>query len=77
LCPTALSVVGIDNVDVSAYIVPALTSVHLPVSRISELAANCLLDELAGKGVKSIAELPAELMCENRRESWAEVPSQE
>ena len=60
--PHALSVVGIDNIEMSACIFPALTTVHLPVSRIGEVAASCLLDELAGKGVKSITELPIELV---------------
>jgi LacI family transcriptional regulator len=60
--PHALSVVGIDNIEMSAYIFPALTTVHLPVSRIGEAAASCLLDELAGKGVKAITELLIELV---------------
>jgi LacI family transcriptional regulator len=60
--PNAFSVVGIDNIEMSAYIFPALTSVHLPVARIGEAAASCLLDELAGKGVKSLLELPIELV---------------
>jgi LacI family transcriptional regulator len=60
--PDALSVVGIDNIEMSAYIFPALTTVHLPVSRIGEVAAACLLDALAGKGVKSTTELPIELV---------------
>jgi LacI family transcriptional regulator len=60
--PNALSVVGIDNIEMSAHIFPSLTSVHLPVARIGEAAASCLLDELAGKGVKSLLELPIELV---------------
>ena len=52
----------IDNIEMSAYIFPALTSVHLPVSLIGEVAAGCLLDELAGRAVKSITELPIELV---------------
>jgi LacI family transcriptional regulator len=60
--PDALSVVGIDNIEMSAYIFPALTSVHLPVSRIGEVAASCLLDELAGRGVRATTELPIELV---------------
>jgi LacI family transcriptional regulator len=60
--PNALSVVGIDNIEMSAHVFPSLTSVHLPVARIGEAAASCLLDELAGKGVKSLLELPIELV---------------
>ena len=60
--PGALSVVGIDNIEMSAHIFPSLTSVHLPVARIGEAAASCLLDELAGRGVKAVVELPIELV---------------
>jgi LacI family transcriptional regulator len=60
--PHALSVVGIDNIEMSAHVFPSLTSVHLPVTRIGETAAACLLDELAGRGAKSIQELPIELV---------------
>jgi LacI family transcriptional regulator len=67
-----LSVVGIDNIEMSAHIFPPLTSVHLPVARIGEVAANCLLDELAGRGVKSMIELPIELVS---RKSSARVSS--
>jgi len=35
--PSALSVVGIDNIEMSAHIFPSLTSVHLPVARIGAL----------------------------------------
>jgi len=60
--PKALSVVGIDNIEMSAHIFPPLTSVHLPVARIGEVAASCLLDELAGRGEKTTMELPIELV---------------
>ena len=60
--PNALSVVGIDNIEMSAHVFPSLTSVHLPVARIGEAAATCLLDELLGKGGKSLLELPIELV---------------
>jgi LacI family transcriptional regulator len=60
--PKTLSVVGIDNIEMSAHIFPPLTSVHLPVARIGEVAASCLLDELSGPGVKSALELPIELV---------------
>jgi LacI family transcriptional regulator len=60
--PQALSVVGIDNIEMSAHVFPSLTSVHLPVTRIGEAAAGCLLDALAGRAAKSIQELPIELV---------------
>jgi LacI family transcriptional regulator len=60
--PRALSVVGIDNIEMSAHIFPPLTSVHVPVARIGEAAAGCLLDALAGNGEKSTLEMPIELV---------------
>ena len=60
--PKAMSVVGIDNIEMSAHIFPPLTTVHLPVAQIGEAGARCLLDELAGRGGKSVIELPIELV---------------
>lgn len=60
--PADLSVVGIDNIEMSAHIFPSMTSVHLPVSRIGELAANCLIDKLSGNEEIVTLELPVELV---------------
>jgi LacI family transcriptional regulator len=60
--PDNLSVVGIDNIEMSAHLFPSLTSVHLPVGRIGDDAANCLLEELAGVRANAIIELPIELV---------------
>jgi LacI family transcriptional regulator len=60
--PEAFSVVGIDNIEMSAHIFPSLTSVHLPVSRIGEIAANCLLAELGGGRGDAFVDLPIELV---------------
>lgn len=60
--PDAFSVVGIDNIEMSAHIFPSLTSVHLPVGRIGEVAADCLLGELGGGGEKAVTDLPIELV---------------
>jgi LacI family transcriptional regulator, galactose operon repressor len=60
--PDNLSVVGIDNIEMSAHLFPSLTSVHMPVSRIADDAANCLLEELAGVSGNAAIELPIELV---------------
>lgn len=60
--PDNISVVGIDNIEMSAHLFPSLTSVHLPVGRIGDDAANCLLEELAGVSANAIIELPIELV---------------
>src|SRR3978361_1241593 len=60
--PEAFSVVGIDNIEMSAHIFPSLTSVHLPVSGIGEFAANCLLAELGGGRADALVDRPIELV---------------
>jgi LacI family transcriptional regulator len=55
-------VVGIDNIEMSAHVFPSLTSVHLPVGRIGDIAANCLLKELAGGSAHASIGLPIELV---------------
>jgi LacI family transcriptional regulator len=60
--PADMSVVGIDNIEMSAHVFPSLTSVHLPVSRIGDIAAHCLLEELAGATARATIGLPIELV---------------
>ena len=60
--PSDMSVVGIDNIEMSAHVFPSLTSVHLPVSRIGDIAADCLLKELAGGNAHASIGLPIELV---------------
>jgi LacI family transcriptional regulator len=60
--PGDLSIVGIDNLDMSAHLFPALTTVHLPVARIGELAAESLLAQLRSDGTAAHVELPVELV---------------
>lgn len=57
-----MSIVGIDNLDMSAHVFPALTTVHLPVGRIGELAAESLLAQLRGDRVPTRLDLPVELV---------------
>ncbi|MCC6532144.1 MAG: substrate-binding domain-containing protein [Burkholderiales bacterium] len=60
--PAALSVTGFDDIDLAAEIVPALTTVHLPVVDIGRLAAERLLARLAGKRVARVERVPVELI---------------
>lgn len=69
--PEAFSVVGIDNIEMSAHIFPSLTSVHLPVGRIGEIAASCLLEDIAGGSANALVDLPIELV---PRKSTARAP---
>jgi LacI family transcriptional regulator len=60
--PHDLSIVGIDNLEMSAHLFPALTTVHLPVMRIGELAAESLLTQLRSDGAAAHVDLPVELV---------------
>lgn len=48
LVPEQLSVVGFDNLPITAYTYPPLTTVHQPIHEKGEYAASVLLDIIAG-----------------------------
>jgi LacI family transcriptional regulator len=60
--PRDLSVVGIDNLEISLHVTPALTTVHLPTSRLGEQAAQHLLARFQGRDVPDRTALPIELI---------------
>jgi LacI family transcriptional regulator len=60
--PGALSVVGIDNLEMAAHLAPALTTIHVPTARIGAAAAQRVLDRLAGRKAPQLSELPIELV---------------
>lgn len=60
--PERLSLVGIDDLEVSAHMSPALTTVHIPTATIGERAADKLIARLNGIEVERITELPIELV---------------
>ncbi len=60
--PKALSIVGIDDLEMSGHIFPPLTSVHLPVDRIGEIAANSLLEQIGGRKNPTLINLPIALV---------------
>jgi LacI family transcriptional regulator len=60
--PDALSIVGIDNLEMAANVSPALTTVHVPTDRIGEHAARTILLRLNGRPGPRIEELPVELV---------------
>ena len=60
--PEALSIVGIDDIDMSAHLTPALTSVHIPTGRIGQAAADALVRRLRGETVPIALDLPVELV---------------
>jgi DNA-binding LacI/PurR family transcriptional regulator len=49
--PDELSVIGYDDIELSQYVTPALTTVHQPKLRLGQLAMEMLLDLMAGRQV--------------------------
>lgn len=60
--PGALSVVGIDNLEMAAHLSPALTTVHVPTARIGAAAATLMLARLRREPSARRIELPIELV---------------
>ncbi len=60
--PRALSIVGFDDLPISANLVPALTTVRVPVGEMGRRAADYLLDRLAGHAPPMHIELEADLI---------------
>lgn len=47
--PDDLSVVGYDNIFMTAYLSPPLTTIHAPKIRTGKLSINILLDQIEGR----------------------------
>jgi LacI family transcriptional regulator len=60
--PDALSVVGIDGLEMSAHLSPSLTTVHIPTARIGQLAAMNLIAQVRGESYEKQLDLPVELV---------------
>jgi LacI family transcriptional regulator len=60
--PTDLSIVGIDDVDMSAYLTPSLTTVHIPTGRIGQTAAEMVVSLLENGEARTHVDLPIELV---------------
>jgi len=50
--------VGFDNIELSAMITPALTTVNQPGFKTGELAANMIIDQIENKEIKKIVIEP-------------------
>lgn len=60
--PDDLSITGFDDVELAAETEPALTTVHVPAREIGRLAAERLLDILAGRSVPLHTALEARMV---------------
>jgi DNA-binding LacI/PurR family transcriptional regulator len=50
--PEDLSVVGFDDIPIASYLIPALTTIHMPVAEMSAVAARLAMDEAADDGAE-------------------------
>ncbi|MGL5115307.1 MAG: LacI family DNA-binding transcriptional regulator [Beijerinckiaceae bacterium] len=60
--PDQISVVGIDDIEMSAHVAPALSTVHIPTAAIGAEAACILIELLRGETGEMHRELPVELV---------------
>jgi len=60
--PNDVSVVGIDDLDMSAHVSPSLTTVHVPTARIGAEAAETLIAMLRHQDANTSICLPVELI---------------
>lgn len=60
--PRELSIMGFDNLELSAHVTPALTTIHLPTAELGRLAAERLLVQLQSRQPLQAVELPVELV---------------
>lgn len=67
--PADISVVGIDDLDMSAHVSPPLTTVHVPTARIGAEAATTLLRLIHNSDTATTHDLPVDLVI--RRSSAA------
>lgn len=55
--PEDISIVGIDNDEISAFLSPALTTINVPIQEITQLAMNKALKLISDKEVKPTTEI--------------------
>jgi LacI family transcriptional regulator len=60
--PEDISIVGIDDIDLAAHLSPALTTVHIPTTRIGTEAAARLVSLIKGDEPVQSVDLPIELV---------------
>ncbi len=60
--PDDISVVGFDDLELSAFLTPPLTTVHAPSDCVGQTAARHLFNLLAGQKVDAVTLLPTEIV---------------
>lgn len=72
--PSSLSDVGIDDIDTQAYITPWLTTVHIPIGRVGQMAVATVIWLIRSNLRHSQADLPTPLVV---RRSTAIAPGEQ
>jgi len=70
--PREVSIVGMDDLPLSAFSNPPLTTMHIPMREIGSTALTLLLDDMAQDGLSRRLELACRLV---RRESCGPLPA--
>ena len=60
--PDSLKIVGFDDIPLSRWTVPSLTTVHQPLDKMAEVAVQALLDARSGRTVQKTFCFPVELI---------------
>lgn len=60
--PEDVSVMGYDDIQASLFHVPSLTTIRQPLQRMGSVAAQMLLDKLAGRPTESVLRVEPELV---------------
>lgn len=69
--PKDISVIGLDNIEVSEYFRPSLTTIHVPKEELGRFAVKLLIDKInGGHQVNTLVKLPFELVI---RESCSDL----
>ncbi|WP_309068900.1 LacI family DNA-binding transcriptional regulator [Microbacterium sp.] len=61
-CPSDISIVGIDDIDLAGAVTPALTTVRMPIERSGALAVDLLLQAMSGTAIEDVVSLGSQLI---------------
>lgn len=75
--PDALSIAGIDNLEIAAHLTPPLTTVHLPTTELGRAVARQLLARLRGETQPQRLELAIELVVRRSAAAPSAMPGYE
>jgi len=69
--PEDISVIGMDDIAMSAVMTPSLTTVHRPLCELGEIAARTLLEMMRGEPSRRIVLETSMIQRESCIKNWA------